>query len=116
MSKLENNKITTIKLRKETKDRLDHLKEFNRESYDEIMKKVLYILNTLRGSPESARSILKSIDLKLKRTQQVYSSIPETKQEKITETPEKIIQKSNQKLNSQFKRRFNILKLKQNRR
>ena len=37
--------ITTIKLDKETKSRLDKLKEHKRETYDEILRKMLGILN-----------------------------------------------------------------------
>lgn len=81
MADLKNSKITTIKLKKETKDRLDHLKEYERESYEEILRKVLYILNTLRGNPDAARSILKSIDFKLARTRREYQSIPNEKSE-----------------------------------
>jgi hypothetical protein len=54
--------ITTIKLQKETKERLDKLKEHNRESYDETLRKMLGILNLTRQEPEKARSILGKID------------------------------------------------------
>ena len=37
--------ITTIKLDKSTKSRLDGLKEYHRESYDEVITKVLDIIN-----------------------------------------------------------------------
>lgn len=107
----KNTKITTIKLNKETKLRLDHFKEFGRESYDELMKKILYILNILRSNPEAASGILKNIDLKLKR-KQVYTGIIREKSEetrKINEKPEisskpqikpnqKIIPRINQKI------------------
>jgi len=54
--------ITTIKLQKNTKDRLDKLKVYKRESYDEVIQKVLEILNIVRTNPESARAKLISID------------------------------------------------------
>lgn len=63
------NKITTIKLQKETKSRLDRLKEHNKESYEEILRKMLYILNTLRKKPELAQKILMNINRNLKRQQ-----------------------------------------------
>ncbi len=53
---------TTIKLSKETKSRLDHLKEYKRESYEEILQKILDILNTCRMSPMRARGKLIAID------------------------------------------------------
>jgi predicted transcriptional regulator len=59
--------VTTIKLQKETKQRLDKLKEHSRESYDEIIKKVLYVLNVVRESPDKAKGILEFIDEKKKK-------------------------------------------------
>ena len=54
-------KITTIKLLEETKLRIEKLREHKRESYDDILRKILYILNTARDSPERARKILEKI-------------------------------------------------------
>jgi hypothetical protein len=54
-------KITTIKLLKETKHRIEKLREHKRESYDDILKKILYVLNTARDSPENAKKILEKI-------------------------------------------------------
>ena len=58
---------TTIKLSKETKIRLDHLKEYKRESYEEILQKMLDILNTCRVSPIRARGRLIAIDRQRRR-------------------------------------------------
>ena len=58
----EKDKITTIKLSKKTKDRLDKLKVYKRESYEEIIQKMLEILNLVRTNPEQARSKLVAID------------------------------------------------------
>jgi hypothetical protein len=60
-------KITTIKVNKETKSRIDRLKEHKRESYDEVLRKVLFILNTTKKNPEKAQGILKKIDSMQKR-------------------------------------------------
>ena len=60
-------KITTIKLEEGTKERLERLKEHKRETYDEVIKKVLYILNQIRKDPVSASSILNKIDKAIKR-------------------------------------------------
>ncbi len=54
-------KITTIKLLEETKFRIEKLREHKRESYDDILKKILYVLNTARDSPEKAKRILEKI-------------------------------------------------------
>lgn len=85
MAAQNNSKITTIKMRKETKERLDHLKEFERETYDEIIKKILYILNMVRGTPENARRVLRKIDFKIKRKLPVYYNIPEDREEPVKE-------------------------------
>jgi hypothetical protein len=54
-------KITTIKLLEETKLRIEKLREHKRESYDDILRKILYVLNTARDSPEKAKRILERI-------------------------------------------------------
>ena len=54
-------KITTIKLQEETKGRLDKLRENRNESYDDILRKILYVLNTTRDEPVKARAILERI-------------------------------------------------------
>jgi len=59
--------ITTIKLEKETKDRLERLKEHKRETFNEVIKKVLYILNQIRKAPLSANNVLSKIDKNIKR-------------------------------------------------
>jgi hypothetical protein len=63
----EENKITTIKIQKQTKSRLDKLKEHERETYEQILRKMLFILNTTRKNPESATKIIKRIDKNIKR-------------------------------------------------
>ncbi len=54
-------KITTIKLLEETKLRIEKLREHKRESYDDILRKILYILNTARDSPDKAKRVLERI-------------------------------------------------------
>ncbi len=54
--------ITTIKLQKETKERLEKLRESKRESYDDLLRKILYVLNVTRDSPNKAKGILERID------------------------------------------------------
>ena len=61
------NDITTIKVMKETKLRLNKLKEFERESYDQILRKMLHILNIARKTPAKAKKFLEDIDNSIKR-------------------------------------------------
>lgn len=55
-------KITTIKLDEETKKRLDKLKVHPKESYDEILQKILFILNLCKAGSREARDRLLAID------------------------------------------------------
>lgn len=61
------NKMTTLKLEKETKSRMEKLREHKRETYDDIIRKVLYVLNVVRDDPEKAKAILEFIDEKRKK-------------------------------------------------
>ena len=54
-------KVTTIKLLEETKLRIEKLREYKRESYDDILRKILYILNIVRDEPDKAKRILEKI-------------------------------------------------------
>jgi predicted DNA-binding protein len=58
--------ITTIKLEKETKQRLSRLKEHERETYDQVIRKILYILTRIRKDPVSANRLLTRIDRNIK--------------------------------------------------
>ena len=65
---MEGVKTTTIKLSVETKKRLDHLKVYRRETYEEILQKIFHILNLCKINPERARGRLISIDRQKRRT------------------------------------------------
>ena len=82
--------ITTIKLHKETKERIDKLKDSHTESYDDLLKKILYILNNTRESPEKGKLILEQIetrrDLMLKQEEEQKA---EDKKEKAAKTKKK---------------------------
>ena len=54
--------ITTIKIERKTKERLDKLKTSKRESYEEVVQKILSILNTCAVNPSLARIKLQEID------------------------------------------------------
>jgi len=61
--------ITTIKLETETKERLNRLKEHERETYEQVIKKILYILNRIRKDPVAGNRLLSNIDKNIKRKQ-----------------------------------------------
>jgi len=56
------NKITTIKIGKETKSRIDKLRTHKRETYEDIIKNLINILNLCKINPLKARSKLLAID------------------------------------------------------
>lgn len=58
--------ITTIKINSEIKSRLDNLKEHEKESYNETIKKMLNLLNIFKKSPALANRILSNIDRAIK--------------------------------------------------
>lgn len=73
-------KTTTIKLTKDTKSRLDRLKEHEKESYEETIKKALNILNITQRSPMLGARILRDIERGKKRG-------------RLIDNPEKIIRR-----------------------
>lgn len=60
-------RVTTLKVASETKNRLEFLRVYPRESYDEIISKLLHILNLCKSDPERARSTLLVMDKERKR-------------------------------------------------
>jgi hypothetical protein len=56
------NEITTVKILKETKLRIEKLREHKRETYDNILRKILYVLNATREDPDKAKRILERIE------------------------------------------------------
>jgi hypothetical protein len=59
--------ITTVKLNKKTKERLEKLRVHKRETYDEILQSMLGILNVCRTDPDRAQSKLHSIDRQVRK-------------------------------------------------
>ncbi len=60
-------KITTIKLSESTKLRLEKLRVYERETYDEILRRMLDLLTLTRIDPDKAESTLISIERKRKQ-------------------------------------------------
>ncbi|MBR9704724.1 hypothetical protein GOV12_04885 [Candidatus Pacearchaeota archaeon] len=59
--------VTTVKISTATRERLGKLKEYERETFDEVLNKVLYVLNVCRKDSEKAKKFLESIDRKIKK-------------------------------------------------
>jgi hypothetical protein len=72
----QKNEISTVKLQKETKSRMLQLKTYKRETYDEIIQKMLTILNICKANPERAQARLRAID------RQKRQKAPQSQQDK----------------------------------
>ena len=53
---------TTIKLQFETKHSLDQFREYKNESYDEVLKKLIYIATVAKNKPELSREVILAIE------------------------------------------------------
>ena len=53
---------TTIKIHGDTKTQLDQFREYKNESYDEVIKKVMFIAKTSEKKPELSKEAIKSIE------------------------------------------------------
>ena len=58
---------TTIKVYKDTKTHLDKFREYKNESYDEVIKKVVYIAETCTTEPELSKEAIEAIERARKR-------------------------------------------------
>lgn len=74
-------KSTTIKLSKQTKERLDHLQVYPKEPYDRILSRMLEILNVCRINPLKSRAMLIGIAKQRKINGLVQEKKPEIKRE-----------------------------------
>lgn len=61
---------TTIKLHKETKNQLDSFREYKNESYDEVIKKLVYIVTQTTDNPELSNEAIRAIKQARKRIQE----------------------------------------------
>ena len=53
---------TTIKIHKETKSEIDQFREYKNESYDEVLKKLIYIVKKIKKEPELSKETLIDIE------------------------------------------------------
>ena len=75
-------KITTIKIQRSTKSRIDHLRVYRRETYDEILQEMLAILNLCKNNPLQARQRLLQIDRKTKSENKKVKQKPENSEKR----------------------------------
>jgi len=53
---------TTVKIHGDTKTELDTFREYRNESYDEVIRKVIYIAKTCKTKPELSQETIASIE------------------------------------------------------
>lgn len=53
---------TTIKLHGETKQQLDRFREYKNESYDEVIKKMVFIIEKCKEEPELSKQTIMEIE------------------------------------------------------
>ena len=53
---------TTIKIHEGTKTELDRFREYKNESYDEVIKKVLYIAKNVEEEPKLSKETVRAIE------------------------------------------------------
>jgi len=52
---------TTIRLNVQTKEALDKFKQYKNESYNELIRKLIYIVNTCEDEPKLSQKTIKEI-------------------------------------------------------
>jgi predicted transcriptional regulator len=53
---------TTIKVHERTKQELDQFREYKNESYEEVIKKMIYIAKNVRTQPELSKEAVTAIE------------------------------------------------------
>jgi predicted transcriptional regulator len=58
---------TTVKLHEDTKHQLDKFREYKNETYDEVIKKVVFIAKMCKKQPELSKETIEAIEAARKR-------------------------------------------------
>ena len=58
---------TTIKIHKDTKTEIDRFREYKNESYDEVLKKLIYIVKSIKKNPKLSKEAIQAIEDARKR-------------------------------------------------
>ncbi len=53
---------TTIKLQQNTKSELDNFRQYKNESYNDLVRKILYLLNVCRTQPKMTQKTIMDIE------------------------------------------------------
>lgn len=58
---------TTIKIQTDTKSQIDQFREYKNESYDEVIKKLIFIVKNLKKEPDLSKETIEAIEAARKR-------------------------------------------------
>lgn len=61
------NEVTTIKVDEETKSQLDQFREYKNESYNEVLKKLVFIAKNANKKPKLSKEAVEAIEKARKR-------------------------------------------------
>jgi predicted transcriptional regulator len=61
---------TTIKIHKDTKAEIDQFREYKNESYDEVLRKIIYIIKSIKKDPDLSKETIDAIEQSRKRIKQ----------------------------------------------
>ena len=64
---MENADISTVKIYKKTKSKLDNYREYKNESYDEVINKLVYIADNCSKNPKLSTQTIHEIESARKR-------------------------------------------------
>jgi len=53
---------TTIKIQTDTKSQIDQFREYKNESYDEVIKKLIFIVKNLKKEPKLSKETIRAIE------------------------------------------------------
>jgi predicted transcriptional regulator len=53
---------TTIKLYSDTKEQLDKFREYKNESYDEVIRKLVFVVNSVKTNPKLGKEAIEAIE------------------------------------------------------
>ena len=80
-----NSKITTVKIERTTKAKLEGIREHRRETYSEIINKLLNIADITIRNPIAGATILRNLKRKASKKEKVYRGRQEKEQLMLAE-------------------------------
>ena len=74
---------TTIKIQTDTKSQIDQFREYKNESYDEVIKKLIFIVKNLKKEPELSKETIEAIEAARKRIKKGHFVTPDEAKKRL---------------------------------